>query len=94
MHVNLFYPTKNGKELNFFRDKLIYRKIKQKKVILRYYAYLSIYLSLKWRSNGNHLIFVYNSRFLRVYFSTYFCKKRIKVVFTHCIKLTGLFICQ
>ena len=49
MHVNLFYSTIDGKELKLFRDKLIYRKIKQKKNdILRYYAYLGINLSLKW----------------------------------------------
>ena len=30
MHLNLFYSTKDGKELKFFRDKLIYTKIKQK----------------------------------------------------------------
>ena len=33
MHVNLFYSTIDGKELKLFRDKLIYRKIKQKKMI-------------------------------------------------------------
>ena len=30
MHLNHFYSTKDGKELKFFRDKLIYTKIKQK----------------------------------------------------------------
>ena len=30
MHLNHFYSTKDDKELKFFRDKLIYTKIKQK----------------------------------------------------------------